>query len=195
MKKLALFFVICTAIWACGSQDNKQQDEVAEEAVVDLNLLSAEELLTVVNKRKAAAENDTTGNKYLLADLYVAYKTYGERFPNTAAAADYLFRAGEIAMNLNQSVDAIKLFEMVYNDYPDYEKHAYALFLKAFVIENQAMQYDEAKRLYTEFMEKFPDHPMADDAEYSIKNMGKSPEELIKEFEMQDSIKRAQEAA
>ena len=54
---------------------------------------------------------------------------------------------------------------------------------KAFVLENQINDYDQAKNTYEVFIEEYPDHPMRDDAEYSIKNMGKSPEELIKEFE------------
>ena len=79
-------------------------------------------------------------------DLMQAYTVYGARFPNTAGAPDFLFSAGEIAMNLGLTVQAIKLFETVYDDYQDYEKHEYALFFKAYVIENQAMQYEEAKK-------------------------------------------------
>lgn len=69
------------------------------------------------------------------------------------------------------------------------------MFLKAFVLENQAQKYDQAKEVYEEFILLYPGHVMADDARYSIENMGKTPEELIEEFERQDSIRQAQEAA
>lgn len=195
MKKPFLYLLACMALIACNSQSSGDSNTESEEIVeVNLYQLSAEEMVTEINKRKALAESDTTANKQILIDLMEAYKAYGERFPNTAGAPDFTFRAGEIAMNLNRTVEAIKLFEIVYDEFRDYEKRPYALFLKAFVLENQAMQLEEAERIYNQFIEEFPDHPMADDAEYSIKNMGKSPEELIREFERQDSIRQAQEA-
>ena len=40
-------------------------------------------------------------------------------------------------------------------------------------------QYDEAKKLYREFLDKYPGHELAEDAMVSIQNMGKSLEELI----------------
>ena len=98
-------------------------------------------------------------------------------------------------MGINMTAESIKYLDKVYNDYPRFEKRPYALFLKAFVLENQSNNLAEAERVYTQFIEEYPNHEMADDAKYSIDNMGKSPEELIREFEIQDSIKKAQEAA
>lgn len=195
MNRILLYFAIAITLMACNSSSNTEGERQSQQVeTVDLYQLSAEEMITEINKRKAVAESDTTGNKQILIELMDAYKAYGERFPNTAGAPDFTFRAGEIAMNLNSTVEAIKLFEIVYDEFRDYEKRPYALFLKAFVLENQANQLEEAERIYKAFIEEFPDHPMADDAAYSIKNMGKSPEELIKEFERQDSIRKAQGA-
>ena len=120
-----------------------------------------------------------------------AYAAYAERFGNYDKAPGSLYKAGEMAMAFELPVDAIKYFDRLYNEYPDFEKRPYALFLKAFVTENQSQNYEEAERLYKEFIELYPDHEMADDAEYSIKNMGKSAEELIRQFEIQDSIREA----
>lgn len=198
MKKLAIYFltVAIIALSACDSQGNKGENENQNKSsYVALDKMNIDNLEKEIKKREAALNKDENSmDRYKAADLMEAYATYGERFPNYENAADRLFKAGEIAMGLGHKVQAIKYFEKVYNEYSDYEKRPYALFMKAFVLENQAMQYDQAKEVYEQFIAEFPNHDMADDAEYSIKNLGKSPEELIREFEIKDSINQAQKA-
>ena len=55
------------------------------------------------------------------------------------------------------------------------------------VYENYLGDLDNAKMIYLEFLEKYPDNEFADDAEISIQNLGKSPEELIRQFEEQQA--------
>ncbi|KAA3653216.1 MAG: hypothetical protein DWP98_00145 [Bacteroidetes bacterium] len=188
--KLSIFTLLVSVFVACGSKSEEQNTE-GESSYVALEKLDVKTLDEEIQKRSKAVENDETGDKRLAAELLKAYVAYSENFPNYEKAAEYTFRAGEIAMNLNHTAQSLKLFEVVYEDYPKYEKRPYALFMRAFVLENQAGNFDEAKRFYEEFIAEYPNHPMADDAAYSLKNMGKSPEELIREFEIQDSINAA----
>ena len=55
--------------------------------------------------------------------------------------------------------------------------------MKGYVYENEIGDLNAAKKIYEDFIAKYPDDEFADDAAVSIKNLGKSPEELIKEFE------------
>jgi tetratricopeptide (TPR) repeat protein len=57
------------------------------------------------------------------------------------------------------------------------------LFLKGYVYENNLGRLDKAKAIYEEFLQKYPDNDFADDAEVSLKYLGKSPEELIEIFQ------------
>ena len=57
------------------------------------------------------------------------------------------------------------------------------LFLQGFVYESQLHNIIRAKEAYTEFIRKYPRHQLAKDAQFSIENLGKSDEELIKMFE------------
>lgn len=191
------FFILALSLFvvACGNKDNAGENSTEESAYVDLKKLDVDALDAEIKKRSKAVEMDTLGSKDLAVALLEAYEVYGEKFPNYTNAAEYTFRAGEIAMNLNHTAQSIKLFTKVYDEYKDYEKRPYALFMKAFVLENQAMNFPEAEIHYKKFVKDYPDHPMADDAEYSLKNLGKTPEELIREFERQDSIRKAEEAA
>lgn len=104
-------------------------------------------------------------------------------FPDTKMAAEYLYKAGEISSSLNHSLEAIEYFKQVYEKYPDFDKAAYCLFLQAFIYDNQLHQLGQAEQMYREVIKKFPNEKIAKDAEACINNLGKSDEELIKEFE------------
>ena len=117
-----------------------------------------------------------------LIDLYIAY---ADAYPADNHAAENLFKAGDLAMNLTMPRKAIQVFDRILNDYPNFEKAPQCLFLKGYVYENDLGDLQTAKKIYEEFLVKYPDDEFADDAEISIKNLGKTPEQLIKEFEEQ----------
>jgi len=115
-------------------------------------------------------------------ELIQAYENYANALPEDSLSPEYLYKGAEIAMNIQMAGRAIEYHQRILNNYPDFDKRSYSLFLQAFIYENQMQQYETAKKLYLEFIEKYPDHPLADDAEVSVTNMGKSLEELIESW-------------
>ncbi len=116
-------------------------------------------------------------------ELMKVYISFADEYPDASETPEYLFKAGDMSMNLNMPQQAIQVFDRIINKYPDYEKAPQCLFLKGYVYENEIGDLNAAKKIYEEFIAKYPDDEFADDAAVSIKNLGKSPEELIKEFE------------
>jgi TolA-binding protein len=116
-------------------------------------------------------------------DLIALYQEYATEYPKDSLAPVYLFRASDLSMNLRRPKETIILFDWLLKNYPDYNKTPSVLFLKAFVYEDQLRDLHNAKKYYEEFLIKYPDSDFADDAEMSLKNLGKTPEELIREFE------------
>ena len=53
----------------------------------------------------------------------------------------------------------------------------------AFCYENDLRQKDKAKTLYESFLTKYPNHELAKSVQFSLDNIDKSPEQIIKEFE------------
>ncbi|MBL4710470.1 MAG: hypothetical protein JKY48_18725 [Flavobacteriales bacterium] len=195
MKKLiflSLIISISTFI-ACGDGQSKNNNETTEtsSSEVDVNKLNMNNLLAEIEKREKAFKGEKTVNHRNGILLMKAYAAFAERFSNREHAAEYLFKAGEIAMGAELPVESIRYLDKLYNDHPHFEKRAYGLFLKAFVLENQAQNLDEAKKTYELFLSEFPAHEMADDALASIANLGKTPEQIIREFEVRDSIAKA----
>jgi TolA-binding protein len=130
-------------------------------------------------------------NAEFVDDLIAAYESFATEFPADTLAADYLFKAGDVVMNTNRSNKAIQLYDRIINDYSDYRKAPEALFLKGYVYENNLGRLDKAKAIYEEFLAKFPDNEFADDAEVSLKYLGKSPEELIEIFQKENAAKQS----
>ena len=116
-------------------------------------------------------------------ELIETYVSFADEFPQDTLAPEYLFKAGDIAMNTNRSRQAIRSYDRIITDYPDYRKTPEALFLKGYVYENNLGRLDKAKEIYEAFLVLYPENEFADDAEVSLKFLGKSPEELIEIFQ------------
>jgi len=112
-----------------------------------------------------------------------AYTDYANEYPGDTLSAEYLYKGAEIAMNLKMSAMAVEYYKRILEAYPAYSRAPYCIFLQAFILENQMNQYDQAKALYQEFIDKYPNHALTRDARLSIENMGKPIEELIREWE------------
>ncbi len=120
-------------------------------------------------------------------EMIQAYTDYANGWPKDTISAEYLFKGAEIAMNLNQSGMAIEYYNRILLNYPEFKKRPYCVFLQAFILENQMNQFDQAKVRYQEFIDKYPDHILAKDAQASIQNMGRPIEDLIKEWDKKNS--------
>jgi len=173
MKKSFQFLMLTAAVIffaACESQrakDIKTVEKAEQEAFAETGALNTDK----VN------------------ELITAYIAFADKFKDDTLAPSYIFKAGDIAMNTNRSMEAIRFYDRILNDYPDYRKAPEALFLKGYVYENNLGRLDKAKEIYESFIAKYPTNEFADDAEVSLKYLGKSPEELIEIFQSSEAEK------
>lgn len=101
-------------------------------------------------------------------------------------SADLLMKAAGMARATGDFNRAIRIYYNVAEKIPGQSKAPAALFLQAFVYDNDLKEYDKAKALYEEFLKRYPEDEMADDAQNSLKLLGKSPDEIIQMFEKQN---------
>jgi len=111
------------------------------------------------------------------------YETYAQKFPKSDNAALYLYKAGEVARSSGDMRRSVSLLEQLYEGYRSYEKAPQALFLAGFVYENDLKNLDKAKEIYSTFMKKYPDHELSASVKFSLENLGKPADEIIKSFE------------
>ena len=165
MKKLIPIILIALLFASCGPNKNQDKEKID---VLETELFS--QTNGMINKEKALE----------VVDLYVAF---ADTYPEDSLSAEYLFKAADISMNMNLPTKAIDLYKRIRAKYPSFRKAPECLFLSGYIYENYLGKLEEAKAIYEEFIQKYPDNDFADDAQISINNLGKSPEELIKEFE------------
>lgn len=167
-KSIILVFVglISTLIMiSCSSQIKKDANDIA----------SLEKQLTDEADRPNQAKLEELMDKYL---------NFVDKHPQDTAAPQYLYKALSLAIGTNQGEKAMELADRTLNDYPQSDKIAETVFLKAFVYENILSNLGQAQKTYRDFIARFPDHDLADDAEAALTHLGKSPEELVREFEL-----------
>jgi outer membrane protein assembly factor BamD (BamD/ComL family) len=130
--------------------------------------------------------------------LMALYDAFIKDHPKDTLSPAYLFKAANIAMNNGDGNKALALFDQYIRDYPDKPKAALCLFFKGFVYENSLHDFDKARETYLQFIEKYPTNEFVKDARMAIKNLGKTPEMIIREFEEQkkaDSLRKADSLA
>ena len=131
------------------------------------------------SKMEAIARTDTAGAFELLS----AYQNFVTKYPDDSMAPEYLFRAAGLAGNYNRGTQAIELYESVIHSYPDYKRVPECYFMEAFIYENVLGNIGKADEYYEKFLDKYPEHHLADDARTAIKLLGKTPDEIVREFE------------
>lgn len=177
---------LALALNACKSDTDKNEANLQSDSVkVNINGVHSDSLLSEINaveKKLFAKKTDKIESTIGLQAIKV-YTDFINQFPEDKRVPEYLFKAGEISSALNLSDAAIGYFQNLYTKFPKDEKAVFAMFIHAFILENQLMDLEKAKAKYQEVIDKFPGTQQATDAKASIEHLGKSPEDLIKEFE------------
>ena len=89
---------------------------------------------------------------------------------------------GQVVKNVGGKesfIKAVDLYKKIFNDYPKSKEAENSLFMAGFILANELSDLDSAKKTYELFLEKYPEGDLADDAQVELKNLGKSPEEIL----------------
>jgi TolA-binding protein len=168
MKKILVITIAVLALAACQSPKEKALENI-----------------------KQLEASDSTFSPEQIEKVKAAYIDFATKYPDDELAPEFLFKAGQ---RCNVSADhdkAIALFQQVIDNYPKNKIAEEALFLQAYIYENSMNDYAKAKATYTKFIELYPQSDLAEDANYSIKNLGKTPEQIFESFENNDSTAKS----
>lgn len=122
--------------------------------------------------------NDTTAD-----ELIRMYYSFANTYPKDTLAPAYIFKAGEISNGIKKYEQSLLYFKEICDEYPEHGKAPYAWFFRGFIYENMLSDTSAARQSYSSFLQKFPNHQLAHDVSFALKNMGRSSLEIIREFE------------
>lgn len=148
---------------------------------------SQEEMKADIEEAEAALYGQGEDFKFDEAKAQTAVTAYDEyimRYPEDTLSSTYLFKSAELKKALRDFDGAIADYKKLATDYPEADKAPQGVFLQGFIYENELGDTENARVHYEEFLEKYPDHELADDVEFSLTHLGKSADEIIREFEM-----------
>lgn len=106
------------------------------------------------------------------------YVEFADKYPTDSLAPIYLFKAADVQSNMLHTERAIKLFDRIIADYPDFSEMPTCYYLKGASYEMNSM-IPEAKAAYQEYLDKYPDHIFANDLRRTLPLIDMSPEEQL----------------
>lgn len=178
-SKLFLCSVILFALASCGSEKNPDKPERLEIAPKgDPQKM----MLDQIKKYEEEMHRSLALDPNMANIAVTAYYNFVKIYPDDSLAPEFLFKAGEISTANQQYTQALMYYESITKKYPDYKLAPESLYLQGYLLDNFLEKDAEAKIIYEQVITKYPDLPYAADAKSAIKNLGKSDEELIKEF-------------
>lgn len=152
---------------------------------------SEEKAMEAIQEKEAALyTSDTKNFKFdptQARETIAAYEAFAQDYPESKDAPEMLLKSADLHRSLKEHQAALSLYQKIAAEFPAFDKQAQVLFLQAFVYENELHRLEKAKELYEIFLQQYPDHDLADDVQFSLQNLGKTPEEIIKGFELQES--------
>ena len=182
MKKNILFMIIAVSALFSGCKPSR------EKSVLDIQNF----------EKNLYSQQTFTFNKPKGDSLLKMYNDFITRFPADSLSPKFLFKAANLAITEGDGNKALALLDQFIQKYPGHPKVPVCAFFKGYVYENLLKNMEQAKENYLVYIEKYPDDAFVKDARMAIKNLGKTPEQMIKEFEaMQkfDSVRKADSIA
>ena len=168
MKNWFLLMGLCALVACTRPQVSLQEKISVAENALDLDSMP------IPSKNKAT-------------ELIKMYLDYADNYKDDTLSPSYLFKAGEMSIAVGKFDQSIELFGRVQR-YPNSNKAGSALFMQGFVAENHKQDVEQAKVFYQKFLEKYPDHVLANDCRMLLQQLSLSPEALIEMFEKQNGM-------
>ena len=125
MKRILITIVAALVLFACNSNPAKRIEKLEKQ------LFTTEQAV----------------DPLIADDLVTAYCDYATQYPDDPMSPEYLFKAVDVSMNLNNPQRTIAIVDRMLRDYPDYPRTQAALFVKGFIFETYYGNLDMARKV------------------------------------------------
>ena len=150
-------------------------------------LSSCDELKAKVVFLEKEVSNHVSLDEHDSSHLMKAYADFANSCPDDSIVAEYLVRRADLLRGAGKFHDAISLFQNIHDGYPTYENRALCAFLIAYLYETELGDHEMAEKFYKGVIDLHPESNEAKLAALSLKHLGKSPEDLVRQFQMDAS--------
>lgn len=185
LKKLAAIVGTSFILASCGG-NTEEKKEVApkKDTVVQASSDSCSRLLARAKASDAVLMRAVVMDKDIAMKAIGDFSAYASYCENDSLSPVFYLKAGQVAQAIGSFSQAQAMLNNCLNKYPQFSNKGAVLFLLAQLYDDPNMLNDEpkAKEYYEQIIKEFPKTSYASDAAASIKNLGKTDEQLIQEF-------------
>lgn len=132
-------------------------------------------------------KESNTIDKVKVATLIESIDNFAKNNPENKQTPRHLELKAKYLGALGNNAEAIKVYENLYTNFKGSENSSDALFMMAFLYENNMGDKEKAKEYYQKYLDEFPTMEFAKDAKFSLENIDKTPEELMEMFNQQNA--------
>ncbi len=170
---------------SCGNNhtsDKKTVEEIKKDTVV-----ATDQCTTLLNEAKRL-DNILTKANVLNNDIadqaITAFYKFTYACKDDSLAPVFLLKSGQVSQAVKKYTQAQGFFKKCIDDFPEFKNRPAAMFLLAQLYDDATIlnNESEARTLYQQIIKEYPKTSFATDAKASIKNLGKTDEQLIQEF-------------
>ena len=147
------------------------------------NTANREACLDSIKSVEAKLKTIQTPDAYTYNHAIATYMRFANSFPDDSMAPSCLFDAANISMSLTQYQRALNLYDTVTIKYPNFKRAADCIFIRGFIYDDKLKDTAKARTMYQEVIAKYPHDSIASQARAALAILGKSYDEIIKEFE------------
>lgn len=166
---IILFTISCNSN---SSESGTENVQVTEESIQ-----------SIISELKES----NTIDKAKVATLIESIDQFAKDNPKDANTPNHLELKAKYLGALGQNAEAIKVYENIYQNFKESDNSSDALFMMAFLYENNIGDKEKAKSFYQKYLNEFPTKEFAKDAKFSLDNIDKTPEELMEMFNQQNA--------
>lgn len=153
------------------------------EGMLSEPIESLEDYVTNIGASIFENPDDTGINRSAALQYVDVCEAYALVNPQAESTPEFLFKAAEVAKSIQTFTKSLSIYDWLIEKYPSYEKTPTSMFLKGFIIENNLGSDSLALVAYNDFIAKYPNDDLVDDAQFLIQNLGKSDEEILEMIE------------
>tara|TARA_R110002094_G_scaffold69723_1_gene78615 strand:- start:71 stop:640 length:570 start_codon:yes stop_codon:yes gene_type:complete len=132
-----------------------------------------------IQEMESQLQEDVSIDTSLAKRITKAYLKYVDQHPEDSLAPVYLSRSADIMKEIPElRLKSVNIYNRVFTEYPNHELAARSIFMVGFVFDEK---YDDSKRAiksYDFFLEKFPDHELAEQAR-NLRSLRQSDQDIL----------------
>jgi tetratricopeptide (TPR) repeat protein len=179
LRNITAIACVSLLLASCGSEGtNDNQGRILSNAELSAQMVAQ------IDSLEAVFHTDTFNMNTEVGPLLLQkYTDYSRMFVgDKAKTPEYMYKSAAMSRGVGLPMKAIKLYDQILKEYPDYERCPEVAFLIGFTYDEDLKKPDLAKEAYTEVVNRFPTDHWAQQARYRLETIDMSDEELIEYF-------------